>query len=142
LVLGAIALFVGACSSGGSGDTTLPSSSVTETSAAATTTTTTTAAPYLEAYNNGASVLEGLQALPVGDDVNDVWIRIEHSPSGDATVVYVATKEGEWERLGPVIRGIPTGALAIGAASIPGPGSNPDEDLVARFDWVEVEVYD
>ena len=41
------------------------------------------------------------------------------------------------------MRNVPTFQMvAIGAANVPGPESNPDEDFIAMFDYVEIEVYE
>ena len=98
---------------------------------------------YLEAYADGQSLLEGLQFFPLPEEVTEVWLRLEYSPSGNAIVALVALTEGSWERVGQIIRQPPAiNSLGIGAINLPGPGSNPEEDLVAQYEFVELEVYD
>jgi hypothetical protein len=98
---------------------------------------------YLEAYADGQSLLEGLQSFPLPEEQTEVWLRLEYSPEGNALVALVALEEGEWQTVGSIVRNPPAiGRVAIAAANVPGPEANPEEDLVALFDYLELEVYD
>jgi hypothetical protein len=98
---------------------------------------------YLEAFSNNQQLLEGLQFFPLPAEASEVWLRLEYSPSGNAVVALVAVNEGEWQRVGEIVREPPAFVmLGIGAINLPGPESNPEQDLLARYDFVELEVYE
>jgi hypothetical protein len=97
----------------------------------------------LEAYVDGQTLLEGMQTYPLLEDQEEVWLRIEYSPEGNVLVALVALEEGAWQAVGSIVRHPPAiGMVGIGAANVPGPEANPDVDLVALFDYVEIEVSD
>ena len=98
---------------------------------------------YLETAADGVPLLEGMQSLPIPEDATQIWLRLEYSPEAKVVVATAAWDPDDFHRVGEIIRDVPDFKLAaIGAANIPGPESNPDEDLIANFNFFILQVYD
>ena len=98
---------------------------------------------YLETASDGEPLVEGIQSFPVPESTTEVWLRLEYSPEKSVCVALVALEEGEWQTVGQIVRNAPAfNLVAIGASNVPGPDANPDDDLIATFDYVEIKVFE
>ena len=93
---------------------------------------------FMEAVKDNHPMLEQLY-LPRDPSATDLYLRLVYSSQANTITGYYALKEGDWQQAFVVQDAPPFDYVALGATNAPGP-HGVQNDLVAKFDWIEVSA--
>lgn len=96
---------------------------------------------YVEAFNEGSSLTPSPVFIPRDIAATDVYLRLAYRPAEASVTLYYATAPDAWQEA-TTVTGVPAFTLVgLGAANMPGQGSDGSE-LVAQFDYFELDEVD
>lgn len=94
---------------------------------------------FMEGFANRQNLLPDNVFIPRDPAISEVTLRLEYSPDAAVVVGLYAYAPGEWQTAS-IVRNVPPLTMAgLGASNLPSP-SGSTRDLVAEYDYFEIEM--